>query len=194
MKIFEVVITLVVMSVVIASLILLFKVKPNWTLAIKGFLPSGDIAKGTGLYTAIGIIGQLYNHFISDELPITAGIDTDTSPVFYHRCDCGPSFNHPREQYGHNGTRNRGRRRTPRGSTWWEDGRYIRPRKIGTRIEWIARSICLFAEPSRRSYSHGRQWSASGTWNQKKKLRKLSQLFVSCHLWYRRLIIHVTIE
>lgn len=117
MKIFEVVITLVVMSVVIASLILLFKVKPNWTLAIKGFLPSGDIAKGTGLYTAIGIIGQLYNHFISDELPITAGIDTDTSPVFYHRCDCGPSFNHPREQYGHNGTRNRGRRRTPRGST-----------------------------------------------------------------------------
>ncbi|KAG0145082.1 hypothetical protein CROQUDRAFT_671985 [Cronartium quercuum f. sp. fusiforme G11] len=57
MKIFEIVITIVVMTVVIASLILLFKVKPDWTRAMRGFLPSLDVGKGTGLYTAIGIIG-----------------------------------------------------------------------------------------------------------------------------------------
>ncbi|KAH9814108.1 natural resistance-associated macrophage protein-domain-containing protein [Melampsora americana] len=47
-QIFEIVMAIVVMSVVIAALILLFKVKPDWTAAIRGFLPSGDVAKGTG--------------------------------------------------------------------------------------------------------------------------------------------------
>ncbi|EGG06507.1 uncharacterized protein MELLADRAFT_86561 [Melampsora larici-populina 98AG31] len=47
-QIFEIVMAVVVMSVVIAALILLFKVKPDWTAAIRGFLPSGDIVKGTG--------------------------------------------------------------------------------------------------------------------------------------------------
>lgn len=61
LQLFEIMISMVVMSVVVASLILLFKVNPNWGLAIRGFLPSSKIVEGAASYTAIGMLGKSIN-------------------------------------------------------------------------------------------------------------------------------------
>ncbi|KAI8454400.1 manganese transporter SMF1 [Phakopsora pachyrhizi] len=57
MKYFEAMITVVVMAVVVSSLILFFKVKPDAINVLKGYIPSAPLVSGTGFYYAIGIIG-----------------------------------------------------------------------------------------------------------------------------------------
>ncbi|MBW0469528.1 hypothetical protein O181_009243 [Austropuccinia psidii MF-1] len=57
MQLFEIMITLVVMIVVVSSLILMFKVKPNFLEVFKGYIPQSKLISGTALYTAIGILG-----------------------------------------------------------------------------------------------------------------------------------------
>ncbi|CAH7669845.1 natural resistance-associated macrophage protein-domain-containing protein [Phakopsora pachyrhizi] len=57
LKFFEVMITIVVMAVVVSSLILFFKIKPNALHLLKGYVPSSTLVTGTGFYYAIGIIG-----------------------------------------------------------------------------------------------------------------------------------------
>lgn len=57
LQLFEIAISVVVMSVVVSSLVLLFRVNPDWGLAIRGFLPSAKIVEGSASYTAIGMLG-----------------------------------------------------------------------------------------------------------------------------------------
>ncbi|KAH9814119.1 natural resistance-associated macrophage protein-domain-containing protein [Melampsora americana] len=57
-QLFEIVISMVVMSVVVASLILLFKVNPDWGLAFRGFLPSSKIVEGATIGPHAIILGS----------------------------------------------------------------------------------------------------------------------------------------
>ncbi|EGG03512.1 uncharacterized protein MELLADRAFT_109257 [Melampsora larici-populina 98AG31] len=61
MKFFEIGISILVFIIVISSLVLLVQVKPKWTLAFQGFIPSSNLFKSNSLYTTIAIIGATIN-------------------------------------------------------------------------------------------------------------------------------------
>ncbi|KAG0140627.1 hypothetical protein CROQUDRAFT_664933 [Cronartium quercuum f. sp. fusiforme G11] len=56
-RLFEILIGILVIIVLGSFIILLIKVKPNWIMTFKGFLPNQNIIQKGGLYQAIGIIG-----------------------------------------------------------------------------------------------------------------------------------------
>lgn len=58
MTAFEFAITLLVFVTVIAALILLIQVKPDWGYAFKGFIPSSHLFESQILYLTIAIMGQ----------------------------------------------------------------------------------------------------------------------------------------
>lgn len=57
MTAFEVAVTLLVFVIVIAAVVLLVQVQPDWNYAFKGFLPSSKLLESSSLYTSIAIIG-----------------------------------------------------------------------------------------------------------------------------------------
>lgn len=57
MRVFEVLISCLVLAVLVSFIILLFRMHPHWPAVFKGYLPSKVIVKSDALYTSIGIVG-----------------------------------------------------------------------------------------------------------------------------------------
>lgn len=80
MTAFEFAITLLVFVTVIAALILLIQVKPDWGYAFKGFIPSSHLFESQILYLTIAIMGQ-------SEPLLESNLTLDLHDWFGLRCD-----------------------------------------------------------------------------------------------------------
>ncbi|KAG8851045.1 hypothetical protein FRB96_009527 [Tulasnella sp. 330] len=57
MRIFEVIIAILVIAVFVSFIVLTFRIRPDWSKAFYGYVPSKELAKPGALYAGIGIVG-----------------------------------------------------------------------------------------------------------------------------------------